>query len=129
MSEFVAATDNMGDEEKKRMEAYNCHEALLGGMWTCTKDTTSSEKVVVEEKLGAVGGSTDYKETYSSKHTTLEKLDMEPEEEEIPVCWTKGGREPLRRQHPEVFQSQTDEFLSLAFRGKFFHKLDQFWPN
>ena len=39
ISKFVAATD-VGDEEKKQVEAYQCHEALLGVMRTCAKDTT-----------------------------------------------------------------------------------------
>ena len=52
ISEFIAATDNLGDEEKKRVEAYLGHEALLGGMRTCVKDTTSYENVVVKEKIG-----------------------------------------------------------------------------
>ena len=32
ISEFVTATENMGDKEKKGMEAYCRHEAFLAGM-------------------------------------------------------------------------------------------------
>ena len=105
ISEFVAATDNVGDEEKKRVEAYHCHEALLATMRTCAKDTTTAENEVVKEKQVEVGGTIDYKWTFSSETTTLEKVeaDEEPEEDKFPVCWMRGGGGPLRRQQHEAF--------------------------
>ena len=74
------------------MEAYHRDEALLGCMMTCAKDTSTAENVVVEEKQGEVEGSTDYKRTYSSETTTLEKLEAEkePEDDKIPVCWRRS---------------------------------------
>ena len=36
ISEFIATTENVGDEEKKQVEAYHRHETL---MRTCDKDT------------------------------------------------------------------------------------------
>ena len=65
--------------------------------------------MVVKEKQDEVGGSTYYKKAYSLETTTLENLeaDEEPKDEKIPVCWTRGGGGPLRRQRHEVSQSQT----------------------
>ena len=89
----------------KSSKTYHRHEALLGGMRTCAKDTSTAENVVIKEKQGEVRGPTNFKRTYSSETTTLEKLeaDEEPEDDEIPVSWTRGGGRPLRRHRHEAF--------------------------
>ena len=60
ISEFVVATDNRGEEKKKHVEAYHFHEALLGSMRTCAKETTTADNWVVKEKQYEEGCPTDY---------------------------------------------------------------------
>ena len=70
---FISAVPGQSqvDEENNPVEAYHRHEVLLGGKSTCAKVTTSAQNLVVEEKQGEVGGSTNYKRPYSSETTIL----------------------------------------------------------